>query len=169
LTDVSALLRAYREQQPAVSEAAQRVAFGTSGHRGSSLQRSFNEAHITAICQAVAELRRQHGVSGPLFLGMDTHALSRPAFETALAVLHARGVEVVLDSGSEYSPTPVISHAILAANRNASSALADGVIITPSHNPPEDGGIKYNPPSGGPADTDVTSEIEARANELLEA
>ena len=169
LTAVPALLRAYHEEQPDAAEAAQRVSFGTSGHRGSSLQRSFNEAHIAAICQAVAELRRQNGISGPLFLGMDTHALSRPAFETARSVLEAHGVQLVLDSGSEYSPTPVISHAILNANRNPGSSLADGVIITPSHNPPEDGGIKYNPPTGGPADTDVTSAIEARANQLLEA
>jgi phosphoglucomutase len=143
------------------------VAFGTSGHRGSALKRSFNEAHILAVAQAVAEYRRGQGIDGPLFLGSDTHALSPPAEATALEVLAANGVEVVVSAGGAPVPTPVLSHAILAANRGRTTGLADGLIITPSHNPPEDGGIKYNPPHGGPADTDVTAWIERRANALL--
>lgn len=169
IADVDRLLRSYRVEQPDPSIPAQRVAFGTSGHRGTSLQRTFNEHHIAAICQAIAEYRAAQGITGPLFLGMDTHPLSAPAFDTALAVLTGNGVDVVLDAGSRYTPTPVVSHAILGANRDAAAARADGVIITPSHNPPEDGGIKYNPPNGGPADTDVTGWMERRANELLAA
>jgi phosphoglucomutase len=165
--NMTPLLAAYYGESPDVSRAGERVAFGTSGHRGSSLNRTFNEAHILAISQAIAEYRREHEITGPLFLGKDTHALSEPAFTTALGVFAANGVHVVLDAGSPYTPTPVISHAILSHNRGRTSALADGVVITPSHNPPEDGGFKYNPPTGGPADTEITSLIQARANDLL--
>jgi phosphoglucomutase len=168
LVDVPDLLRRYAADAPDPRDPAQRVAFGTSGHRGSSLRRSFNEAHILAIAQAVAEHRARAGVSGPLFLGRDTHALSEPAERTALEVLVANGVDVVVSGGGAPVPTPVVSHAILTHNRGRTSGLADGVVVTPSHNPPEDGGIKYNPPDGGPADTSVTSAIERRANELLE-
>jgi phosphoglucomutase len=147
----------------------QPVAFGTSGHRGSSLDGTFNEPHVLTICQAIAEHRREKGITGPLFLGRDTHALSEPAFTTALEVLAGNGVDVVVDGFSPYTPTPVISHAILSHNRERSGAQADGVIVTPSHNPPEDGGIKYNPPSGGAAQSATTSVIQARANALLEA
>jgi phosphoglucomutase len=143
------------------------VAFGTSGHRGSSLDGTFAEGHVLAICQAVAEHRRAEGITGPLFLGRDTHALSEPACATALEVLHANGVRVVVDDLSPYTPTPVISHAILAHNRGRTRGVADGIVLTPSHNPPEDGGIKYNPPAGGPAGAETTRAIEARANELL--
>jgi phosphoglucomutase len=167
LVDVPDLLRRYREEVPDPSDPAQRVAFGTSGHRGSSLRRSFNEAHILAVAQATAEYRASKGIDGPLFLGADTHALSGPAEETALTVLAANGVAVVRSAGGAPVPTPVISHAILGHNRGRDRGLADGVVVTPSHNPPEDGGIKYNPPDGGPADTDVTGWIERRANELL--
>ncbi|ABC81799.1 phosphoglucomutase (alpha-D-glucose-1,6-bisphosphate-dependent) [Anaeromyxobacter dehalogenans] len=167
LVDVPDLLRRYASDAPDPSVPAQRVAFGTSGHRGSSLRRSFNEAHILAVTQAVCEHRARAGVTGPLFLGRDTHALSEPAERTALEVLAANGVEVVLSQGGAPVPTPVISHAILTANRGRTAGLADGIVITPSHNPPEDGGIKYNPPDGGPADTAVTAAIEARANALL--
>ncbi|HZZ83247.1 MAG TPA: phosphoglucomutase (alpha-D-glucose-1,6-bisphosphate-dependent) [Anaeromyxobacteraceae bacterium] len=166
LVDVSRLLAAYAEQ-PDASDPAQQVSFGTSGHRGSSLRRSFNEAHILAVVQATCEHRAAQGIDGPLFLGKDTHALSAPAEETALEVLAANGVEVRVSRGGEPTPTPVISHAILGWNRGRTSGLADGVVITPSHNPPEDGGIKYNPPDGGPADTAVTGWIERRANALL--
>ena len=166
LTDIPALLAAYRAL-PDVSQAGQRVAFGTSGHRGSALNRSFNEAHILAITQAVCDYRAQAGITGPLMLGKDTHALSEPAQRNALEVLAANGVTTHWQSGDGYSPTPVISHAILAFNRSKPAAQADGLIITPSHNPPADGGIKYNPPHGGPADTDVTGWIEQRANTLL--
>ncbi|WP_224248508.1 phosphoglucomutase (alpha-D-glucose-1,6-bisphosphate-dependent) [Hyalangium gracile] len=155
----------YYSEQPDVREAEQRVAFGTSGHRGSAARRSFNEAHILAVTQAVCEYRKQERIDGPLFLGMDTHALSQPAQRTALEVLAANGVEVRYTDGA--TPTPVISHAILTYNRGRTSGLSDGVVITPSHNPPEDGGIKYNPPNGGPADTKITAWIEKRANELL--
>jgi phosphoglucomutase len=167
--DIDGLIACYHSEKPEAADPAERVAFGTSGHRGSSLHRSFNEDHILAISQAVAEVRRANGVSGPLFLGRDTHALSQPAFETAVEVLAANEVDIVLDAGSAFTPTPVVSHAILMYNRSRSDAQADGVVITPSHNPPEDGGIKYNPPHGGPADTDLTDRIEARANELLRA
>ncbi len=168
LVDVPDLLRRYTEEQPDPAEPSQRVAFGTSGHRGSALRRSFNEAHILAVAQAICEHRRQAGVGGPLFLGADTHALSGPAERTALEVLAANGVEVVISEGGGPVPTPVISHAILTHNRGRKGGLADGIVITPSHNPPEDGGIKYNPPDGGPADTSITAVMEQRANALLE-
>ena len=166
LTDIPALLAAYWNT-PDANEPAQRVAFGTSGHRGSAISGSFNEAHILAIAQAVAEYRTQAGITGPLFLGKDTHALSLPAQQTALEVLAANGVLTHLQSDDGYTPTPVISRAILAHNANKALARADGIVITPSHNPPQDGGIKYNPPHGGPADTDVTGWIEQRANALM--
>ena len=168
LVDVPDLLRRYAAEAPDPAQPAQRVAFGTSGHRGTSLKRSFNEAHILAVAQAVAEYRAGQGIDGPLFLGTDTHALSAPAERTCLEVLAANGVEVVVSEGGAPVPTPVISHAILTTNAGRTSRLADGIVITPSHNPPEDGGIKYNPPNGGPADTDVTGWIERRANQLLE-
>src|SRR5512138_3351765 len=167
LVNVGELLRRYSSDAPDPGNAAERVAFGTSGHRGSSLRRSFNEAHILAVAQAVCEERARAGTAGPLFLGKDTHALSDPAERTALEVLAANGVEVVVSQGGAPVPTPVVSHAILAHNRGRTDGLADGIVVTPSHNPPEDGGIKYNPPDGGPADTAVTSAIERRANELL--
>jgi phosphoglucomutase len=167
LVDVADLLRRYQEERPDPANPAERVAFGTSGHRGTSLRRSFNEAHILAVAQATAEHRRGQGIDGPLFLGADTHALSAPAERTALEVLAANGVEVVVSAAGAPVPTPVISHAILAWNRGRTAGLADGIVVTPSHNPPEDGGIKYNPPSGGPADADVTGWIERRANELM--
>jgi phosphoglucomutase len=167
LVDLDDLLRRYHAERPDPAVPAERVAFGTSGHRGTSLRRSFNEAHILAVAQATAEHRKGQGIDGPLFLGADTHALSAPAERTALEVLAANGVEVVVSAGGAPVPTPVISHAILTFNLGRTAGLADGVVITPSHNPPEDGGIKYNPPNGGPADTDVTGWIERRANELL--
>jgi phosphoglucomutase len=166
LTDIPALLAAYR-QVPDLADPTRRVAFGTSGHRGSALAGSFNEAHILAIAQAVAEYRAGAGITGPLFLGMDTHALSAPAQQTALEVLAANGVSVHMQKDGGYTPTPVISRAILMHNEGESAPRADGIVITPSHNPPRDGGIKYNPPHGGPADTDVTGWIERRANELM--
>ena len=166
LTDITALLAAYRNQ-PDVNNPTQRVAFGTSGHRGSALNGSFNEAHILAIAQAVAEYRVQAGISGPLFLGKDTHALSDPAQQTTLEVLAANGVLTHLQANDGYTPTPVISRAILTFNTANKATQADGIVITPSHNPPQDGGIKYNPPHGGPADTDVTGWIEQRANALM--
>ncbi|WPB77379.1 phosphoglucomutase (alpha-D-glucose-1,6-bisphosphate-dependent) [Archangium violaceum] len=157
----------YYSEHPDVNVAEQRVAFGTSGHRGSAARRAFNEAHILAVTQAVCEYRQQQGIDGPLFLGMDTHALSEPAQRSALEVLAAHGVQVRFTDGA--TPTPVISHAILTYNRGRGQGLADGIVITPSHNPPEDGGIKYNPPNGGPADTNITGLVEKRANELLAA
>ena len=169
LTDIPALLAAYKNA-PDVTQATQRVAFGTSGHRGSAFNGSFNEAHILAIAQAIVEYRAAAGIAGPLFLGMDTHALSAPAQQTALEVLAANGVLVHLQANAGYTPTPVISRAILAHNADPAAranGMADGIVITPSHNPPPDGGIKYNPPHGGPADTDVTDRIEQRANALL--
>lgn len=170
LVNVPRLIRAYYSQTPDPEVAAQRVAFGTSGHRGCSLQGSFNEAHILAMTQAIVEYRAGAGVDGPLFLGMDTHALSEPAFATAVEVLGANGVTVMLPDGrTDYTPTPVISHAILKFNRGRASGLADGIVITPSHNPPDGGGFKYNPTNGGPADTNVTGWIETRANALLAA
>ncbi len=168
LVDVAELRRRYGADAPDPKDPSQRVAFGTSGHRGSSLRRGFNEAHLLAVAQAVCEHRRSAGIDGPLFIGSDTHGLSAPAEETALEVLVANGVEVVVSAGGAPVPTPVISHAILCWNRGRTDRLADGVVVTPSHNPPEDGGIKYNPPNGGPADTDVTGWIERRANALLE-
>ncbi|MBL8036230.1 MAG: alpha-D-glucose phosphate-specific phosphoglucomutase [Nitrospira sp.] len=167
LVEVNTLLAAYWAEQPDPSAHEQRVSFGTSGHRGSSFKRSFNEHHIVAIAQAVCEYRATQGTTGPLYLGKDTHALSDPAFVTVLEVLAANGVEVMIDQDNGFTPTPVISHAILRYNCNRTSGLADGIVITPSHNPPEDGGIKYNPPNGGPADTQVTKWIEDRANTLL--
>lgn len=167
LIDVAALLKAYHDV-PDPNEPGQRVAFGTSGHRGSAFKRSFNEAHILAITQAVCEYRAAQGITGPLFLGMDTHALSAPAQRTALEVLAANGVETHLQRDEGFTPTPVISRAILAWNQAHPERLADGIVITPSHNPPADGGIKYNPPHGGPADVDATGWIEARANALLQ-
>ncbi|HEV2174668.1 MAG TPA: phosphoglucomutase, partial [Nitrospira sp.] len=167
LVDVPKLLASYYGDTPDPTVREQRVAFGTSGHRGSSFKRSFNEHHILATTQAISEYRQTQGTGGPLYLGMDTHALSQPALETSLEVLAANGVEVMIDRDGGYTPTPVISHAILTFNKDRRSGLADGIVITPSHNPPEDGGIKYNPPQGGPADTQVTKWIEERANALL--
>jgi len=167
LVDVPKLVTAYYAGQPDPGIRAQQVSFGTSGHRGSSFTLSFNEAHILAISQAIALYRNQQGIDGPLFLGIDTHALSTPAATTAVEVLAANGVELMLAEGDEYTPTPVISHAILRYNRGRKSGLADGIVITPSHNPPADGGFKYNPPTGGPADTGITDWIGAKANELL--
>src|ERR1700676_2460335 len=167
LVNVARLVTAYYTEHPDPSVATERVAFGTSGHRGSAFERTFNEAHILAITQAICLHRQAHRIEGPLFLGMDTHALSEPAFVSALEVLAANGVEVMIDRDRGYTPTPVISHAILRYNRGRRSGLADGIVITPSHNPPEDGGFKYNPPTGGPADTQVTASIERTANALL--
>ncbi|HEY3658604.1 MAG TPA: phosphoglucomutase (alpha-D-glucose-1,6-bisphosphate-dependent) [Steroidobacteraceae bacterium] len=169
LVNIPRLITAYYSEQPDVREAAQRVAFGTSGHRGSSFDLSFNEAHVLAITQAICAYRKLHDINGPLFIGFDTHALSAPAFATALEVLAANGVEVMISADDEYTPTPAISHAILKYNRGRSTGLADGIVITPSHNPPDSGGFKYNPPDGGPADTQVTSWMEALANELMGA
>jgi phosphoglucomutase len=179
LVDVPALLRAYDEIVPDPSDPAQRVAFGTSGHRGSAFRGAFNEAHILAISEAICRYRELRGYDGPLFIGRDTHALSEPATRTALEVLVARGVDVRVDSRDEFTPTPAVSHAIIVANRGrvvppsdapaaTGRGLADGIVVTPSHNPPDDGGFKYNPPNGGPADTDVTGWIQAEANRLLE-
>jgi len=168
LVNVPRLITAYYTETPDPQISAQRVAFGTSGHRGSSLQKAFNEWHILAISQAICLYRKQHQIDGPLFLGMDTHALSVPALASSLEVLAANGVEVMIAEKDEYTPTPAISHAILTYNRGRQHGLADGIVITPSHNPPHDGGFKYNPPNGGPADTDVTGWIEAKANQFLE-
>ena len=167
LANVPRLVTAYYTERPDPRVVAQRVAFGTSGHRGSALHAAFNEAHILAITEAICRHRRRQGITGPLFLGIDTHALSEPARATALEVLAAHGVDVMVDHADGYTPTPVISHAILTYNRGRSAGLADGIVVTPSHNPPEDGGFKYNPPHGGPADTDVTRTIEDEANALL--
>ena len=169
LIDAPALLAAYSNLRPDAAMPAQRITFGTSGHRGSSLQRSFNEWHVLAISQAICDYRKSSNISGPLFLGMDTHALSQPAFESTLEVLAANGVETRIAPHGEYTPTPVISHAILTHNRGRTSGLADGIVITPSHNPPDSDGFKYNPANGGPADKRVTSWIENRANTLLAA
>ncbi len=168
LVNVAKLVTAYYAEHPDPAEAAQRVVFGTSGHRGSSLMVGFNEAHILAIAQAICLYRRAHGIDGPLFLGMDTHALSVPAHASVLEVLAANGVDVMIAENDEYTPTPAVSHAILTYNRGRTTGLADGVVITPSHNPPDDGGLKYNPTHGGPAGRGVTNRIEASANELLE-
>jgi len=167
LVNVPRLVSAYYTHKPDVAVPEQRVAFGTSGHRGSSLTRSLNEDHVLAICQATCEHRQSQGITGPLYLGMDTHALSEPAFATAVEVLAANGVDVMIQAGFGYTPTPVISHAILTYNQGKTSGLADGVVITPSHNPPDDGGFKYNPPAAGPADTSTTQAIQDRANEIL--
>lgn len=169
LVDIDALISAYYDLTPEMTDSAQRVAFGTSGHRGSSLKSSFNDAHIAAISQAIAEYRKGQGITGPLFMGKDTHALSGPAQDTALEVLAAHGVTVLLDANEGFVPTPALSRAIIVYNANpANTAQADGIVITPSHNPPADGGFKYNPPHGGPADSDATGWIADRANELLE-
>ena len=167
LVNIPRLVSAYYTGRPDAGDPAQKVSFGTSGHRGSSLQNSFNEDHVLAICQAVCELRRARGITGPLYMGMDTHALSEPAQVTALEVFAANDVDVVIQAGLGYTPTPVISHAILAYNCGKITGLSDGVVITPSHNPPDDGGFKYNPPSAGPADTAITKTIQDRANEIL--
>ncbi len=168
LVDVAKLVTAYYTQRPDPTVAAQRVAFGTAGHRGSSFDASFNEQHVLAITQAICRWRAQHGIDGPLYLGIDTHALSQPACASALEVLAADGVEVMLAAGDEYTPTPAVSHAILAHNRARTTRLADGIVVTPSHNPPDHGGFKYNPPHGGPAGPEVTGAIEAAANAFLE-
>ena len=168
LVNVSRLVTAYYTEVPDPSVSAQRVAFGTSGHRGSSFEKAFNEAHILAISQAICLYREQNKINGPLFLGMDTHALSVPSHASALEVLAANGVEVMIAKGDEYTPTPAVSHAILTYNCGRKTGLADGIIITPSHNPPYDGGFKYNPPHGGPAESTITAWIEAKANEFLE-
>src|SRR5579872_658440 len=164
LVNVPRLVTAYYTEKPDVAVASQKVSFGTSGHRGSSFHSSFNEGHILAISQAICQYRSENGVAGPLFLAKDTHALSEPAFATALEVLSANGVEVMVDQELGYTPTPALSHAILTYNRERKTGLADGIVITPSHNPPDDGGFKYNPPHGGPADSDITSQIESKAN-----
>ena len=167
LVNVARLISAYYTNKPEIGNPAQAVAFGTSGHRGSALLNTFTDTHIAAICQALAEYRHSQGTTGPLYMGMDTHALSEAAFSTAVEVLAANGVHLLVQENRGYTPTPVISHAILEFNRGKSSGLADGVVITPSHNPPEDGGFKYNPPHGGPADSDVTNIIQQRANQLI--
>lgn len=168
LTDISALLAAYYDLQPDLSVASQRVAFGTSGHRGSSLAQSFNQAHVLAISQAICDYRVAQGINGPLFIGADTHALSQPALDSAIEVLAANGVQTMISAGGEFTPTPAISQAILVHNQGRSSGLADGIVITPSHNPPDCGGFKYNPTNGGPADSDITTWVQNRANALLE-
>jgi phosphoglucomutase len=167
LANIPRLISQYYLNEPDVGNPSQKVEFGTSGHRGSSAKTSFNEAHILATTQAICEFRAANGINGPLFLGMDTHALSEPSHATALEVLAANNVDVLVHQNHGYTPTPVISHAILSFNKQRTSGLADGIVITPSHNPPEDGGFKYNPPNGGPADTDVTGWIEKRANQIL--
>jgi phosphoglucomutase len=169
LVNVPRLITAYYSNIPDAAIPAQRVEFGTSGHRGSAFETSFNEWHVLAISQAICDYRKRQGIGGPLFLGIDTHALSEPACASALEVLAANGVDVMIADNDEYTPTPVISRAILTYNRGRVTGLADGIVITPSHNPPDNGGFKYNPPNGGPADKDVTGWIEARANELLES
>src|ERR1700685_829622 len=169
LIDLQRLFLDYYERPPEMSDPNQRVSFGTSGHRGSPLRGTFTEAHILAITQAICDYRRAQGVDGPLYMGKDTHALSGPAQRTALEVLAGNGVETVIQTDDGVTPTPVISRAILVYNRGRKEHLADGIVITPSHNPPEDGGFKYNPTNGGPADTDVTRWVEGRANELLRA
>ncbi|MBN1842190.1 MAG: alpha-D-glucose phosphate-specific phosphoglucomutase [Deltaproteobacteria bacterium] len=167
LVNISRLVSSYYTHKPDVSDLAQKVAFGTSGHRGSSFEKSFNEDHVLAICQAICQYRQSKNITGPLFMGMDTHALSEPALATALEVFAANSMTVMIQKGLGYTPTPVISHAILTHNRDKTNGLADGVVITPSHNPPDNGGFKYNPPHGGPADTATTTVIEDRANEIL--
>jgi phosphoglucomutase len=169
LVDVGRLIAAYYDERPDPSVPEQRVAFGTSGHRGSSFARTFTETHVLAITEAVCRYRAREGIDGPLYLGRDTHALSEPAQRTTLEVLAAHGVDAMIDASDGYTPTPAVSHAILTYNRHTRNGRADGIVLTPSHNPPEDGGFKYNPPHGGPAGTDVTSWIEREANELLDA
>jgi phosphoglucomutase len=168
LANVPRLITSYFASKPDGADPAQRVSFGTSGHRGSSLKKSFNEDHVLATSQAICDYRRLAGVTGPLFIGIDTHALAEPALTSATEVFVANGIDIMIDERGGYTPTPVISHAILTYNKDRTAALADGIVLTPSHNPPEDGGYKYNPPHGGPADTDITSKIEKRANIYLE-
>lgn len=167
LADIPRLLSAYYTYKPDIENPHNLVSFGTSGHRGTSLKNSFNESHVLAICQAICELKKSRNYTGPLYVGKDTHALSEPAFATAIEVFAANGIDIMIQTDCGYTPTPVISHAILTYNQNRASGLADGVVITPSHNPPEDGGFKYNPPTGGPADTETTNIIQDRANEML--
>src|SRR6266498_4843244 len=167
LVDLTRLEREYYERCPDLADLNQLVSFGTSGHRGSPLHRSFTESHILAITQAICDYRRSRGYNGPLYMGKDTHAVSGPAQRTALEVLAANNVETIIQRDNGFTPTPVISRAILVYNRNRKEHFADGIVITPSHNPPEDGGFKYNPTNGGPADTDVTKWVQDRANELL--
>ena len=167
LVNIPRLVTAYYAQKPDVSDPTQRVAFGTSGHRGSSLKNSFNEDHILAVTQVICDYRKSKKIDGPLFVGMDTHALSEPAFASAIEVFAANNVTVMFQKGLRYTPTPVISHAILTYNRGRKKGLADGIVITPSHNPPEDGGFKYNPPEGGPADLETTRIIEEKANQII--
>ena len=168
LANIPRLVTAYFAGKPDPKVATQRVAFGTSGHRGSALNDAFNESHILAITQALCDHRAGKDLTGPLFIGIDTHALAEPALASALEVFAANGVTVMIDDRDGYTPTPVISHAILTYNEGRSEGFADGVVVTPSHNPPEDGGFKYNPPNGGPADTDITGAIERAANRYLE-
>lgn len=168
LVNVPRLVTAYFTGKPDPTVPSQRVAFGTSGHRGLAFDNAFNEAHILAISQAICHHRSQSGINGPLFIGIDTHALSEPALASALEVLAANDVNAMVDERGGYTPTPVVSHAILSYNKNRKSGLADGIVITPSHNPPDDGGFKYNPPNGGPADTNITTWIERTANTILE-
>jgi phosphoglucomutase len=169
LVNIPRLISAYYTLHPDPQDPAQTVVFGTSGHRGSSLSGSFNEDHVLAISQAIYEYRKLAGISGPLFIGMDTHALSEPALYSAIEVFAGNGMEIMIHADMRYTPTPVISHAILTYNAGRQSGLADGVVISPSHNPPDDGGFKYNPPNGGPADTDTTKWIQNRANEIIRA
>ncbi|KHE92815.1 MAG: phosphoglucomutase (alpha-D-glucose-1,6-bisphosphate-dependent) [Candidatus Scalindua rubra] len=167
LTNIPRLISAYYTHKPDIENPHNLVSFGTSGHRGSSFKNSFNEDHVLAICQSICELRKSRDITGPLYVGKDTHALSEAAFSTAIEVFAANNIDIMIQAGSGYTPTPVVSHAILTYNQNRTSGLADGVIITPSHNPPDDGGFKYNPPTGGPADTETTNVIQDRANEIL--
>src|SRR5262249_21960793 len=167
LVDVAGLVTAYFSEHPDPAEPTQQVSFGTSGHRGSALRLSFNEDHIAATTQAICEHRAAAGITGPIFVGRDTHALSEPAMVTALEVLAANDAEILIDSRDGYTPTPALSRAILSYNDGRTAGLADGIVITPSHNPPEDGGFKYNPPDGGPAGSQITAGIQQRANELL--
>src|SRR5471030_2541551 len=168
LVDIPRLVSAYYTGIPDPAEPAQRVAFGTSGHRGNAFESSFNERHVLAITQAICDYRAAKGIDGPLFIGIDTHALSEPALRSALEVLAANGVDTMLAMNDEYTPTPAVSHAIITHNRERTSKLADGIVVTPSHNPPDNGGFKYNPPNGGPAAEDITTWIESAANDFLE-
>ncbi len=164
LTNIPRLISAYYAIHPDISDSAQQVSFGTSGHRGSSFKATFNEDHILAITQALCMYRQQKGITGPIFMGMDTHALSEPAFITALEVLAANGVETMIQDGLTYTPTPAVSRAILCYNRGRTTGLSDGIVITPSHNPPDNGGFKYNPPDGGPAGDDIAGWVALKAN-----